>query len=64
MAKGRKRLYAEADKPYRGAPILTIRLSPELFDWVHSMGGTPFVRSLIEAAHDDLLPHLTEGPAE
>jgi len=47
--RGRPRLYPE-DRAEDGAPKFTVRLAPDLHDWVMQAGGAAFVRSLIEDA--------------
>lgn len=42
---GRKRLYPEG---HDGAPILSVRMPPELLAWAKEKGGAPWVRSLVE----------------
>jgi hypothetical protein len=36
-----------------GAPKLTLRMAPELFEWVQAQGGAEFVRQILlrEQAH-------------
>lgn len=46
--RGRPRLYP-ADVARDGAPIFTMRLAPELLDYVREQGGSAYVRALIEA---------------
>lgn len=46
--RGRPRLYP-ADVARDGAPIFTMRLAPDLLDYVREHGGSSYVRALIEA---------------
>jgi hypothetical protein len=47
--RGRPRLYP-VEVAQDGAPILAVRLSPELLAWVKERGGSAYVRVLIERA--------------
>ena len=54
---GRPRQYPKelADK-YQGAPLMSVRMEPELLDWVKSRGGSTWIRyvagELKELAND------------
>lgn len=40
---GRPRIYDG-----QGAPKLSLRLAPDLMEWVRAQGGTDFIRELLE----------------
>jgi len=50
---GRPRIYPEAKgKSHRGAPQMTVRLEPEVRDWVKENGGAGFLRKLTERLYE------------
>jgi hypothetical protein len=52
---GRPKKYAGTQ---RGAPALTLRLEPELLEWVREHGGQEFLRGLIQHARQTELNSL------
>ena len=50
---GRPRIYPkEKGKSHRGAPQMTVRLEPEVMDWVKENGGAGFLRKLTERLYE------------
>lgn len=50
---GRPRQYPEVQgKSHRGAPQITVRLEPEVMEWVKANGGAGFLRKLTERLYD------------
>ena len=50
---GRPRQYPEVEgKSHRGAPQITVRLEPEVMEWVKANGGAGFLRKLTERLHE------------
>lgn len=49
---GRPRKYPKKKgKSHRGAPQITVRLEPEVLDWVKENGGAGFLRKVTEKLH-------------
>lgn len=49
---GRPRtLPPEISEKHEGSPKLTVRLAPEIHDWVMANGGATMVRQLVETAY-------------
>lgn len=49
---GRPRAYApEVSNKHEGAPKLTVRLEPELLDWVRQQGGSTWLRHAARELH-------------
>lgn len=50
---GRPRQYPEVKgKSHRGAPQITVRLEPEVMEWVKANGGAGFLRQITERLHE------------
>ncbi len=45
--RGPERRYTELRDPYGGAPKLSVRLDPEVYEWVSELGGGAWVRRLL-----------------
>jgi hypothetical protein len=43
--------YPDVVKNYAGAPVVTIRLEPEVWRWVMEHGGARWVRELLRGCH-------------
>jgi len=44
-----------------GAPRITLRMAPDLFEWVQEHGGAEFVRQVLQREQDRMRREAGEG---